>query len=323
MAPASLDDTTASTGTDKGSIVLICLIATAILLAIAGGAILRKLRERRLRTEHIRREQEKAAERAQAMGLTGTVDSQWTVDDMPLGLLHGKKRTRNLESTLGDPLHVKLEALVQKEDAKSSRSMSSPMLQLARKGSQSKPAPPTGGVTARRSVSAALLTPKRDTQKTAVGKGSKTSSPKNKLPLAPSAASIASWTRVARALLEPSRTVSTFGGHSPRSQRLSTVMTPSSPNALLMRSELPPPAITISVPTSTSLGAQARAEWEMEMQLQTELDGGEPFEQYVAWGEAHVAPSTFDEHAEHMTEPEERDVVEDMQFAALDVPHHY
>lgn len=321
MAPQALSDSSTSTGIDKGSIVLICVLVAAITLAIGGGAAVRKLRQRRLRAAHIQREREKGE-----LGLAGVTtpgahamtatDSDWSVDDMPLGVLRTKSNggTKALDKNTGTPLHVKLEALVQKDDGKSVRSVSSPMLQLA--GPKSTTPTTTNP---RRSVSAALLTPKYSTPPGPKDASARSSvSPKNKLPLVPSVGSVVSWTHVGHALLEPSRTVSTFGGASPRSQRLSAVMVASSPTAMLIRATPPPPAITISVPTSASLGAQARAEWEMDMQMHAV-----PFEEYIAWGQPQLASDDLDEHIEQMLELDGCYVVEDMQFASLDIPREH
>ncbi|EJD42706.1 hypothetical protein AURDEDRAFT_168229 [Auricularia subglabra TFB-10046 SS5] len=295
MAPQPISDSQTSTGADRGSIILICVICAAIMSAIGGGAVVRKLRERRLREEHIRREREKAErEKAQEREtsrfvIVGRGESTGSLrsvsekdsggdsdgDDVPLGLL---RKGSDASSTL---VHVPL------DNRKKPR---------ARK---SKPQP------AARSLN--------------IGDGDG-GSPKNNIPLVHSVASMVSWTGVGRTLLEPSPTRSTVAmtpHASPRSQRLSVVMTPSSPSEMLVRSTLPPPAITISIPTSESLGAQARAEWEMEMQLQ-----GEIFEQYVAWG-SHDGSSTGEDHHEvGSPDVEEVDVVEDLQLGLPSRMHY-
>lgn len=300
MAPQPISDSQTSTGADRGSIILICVICAAIMGAIGGGAVVRKLRERRLREEHIRREREKAERekaqeretsrfvivgRGESTGSLGSVcekdsggDSDG--DDVPLGLL---RKGSDASSTL---VHVPLDD--RKKHWPRAKSKHQPAARNLKIGD---------------------------------GDRGRDTSPKNNIPLVHSVASMVSWTGVGRTLLEPSATRSTMAmtpHGSPRSQRLSVVMTPSSPNEMLVRSALPPPAITISIPTSESLGAQARAEWEMEMQLQGRQ--GETFEQFVAWG-SHDA-SSREEHEAGTPDLEEADVVEDLQLG-LPTRTHY
>ena len=268
----------------SGTLATLCALFGVLVALVIGGAIVRRMRRQHRRAEQVRRTQlmtERDIARLQRFSVASSsyysAESKQslavTEDDMPLSAVQRKF------------------SIAKPHEAATAPATFFITIQSPEKVPSSPPR--------RTSVPDSLLqTPPRirdwPIPPTPMGSPASTTSASKRFSFAQSVKSAASWSQVARTLLEPSRSASSLGSPrsakfdlskmpvtpkpaSKRGSRASSTMWPSPGLSVLLRGSgsdlmlthgaLPPPALCVTVPTMASLSEQARADYTMEQQI--------------------------------------------------------